>query len=100
LEPIFRALSGYIPYGGLSRLAGRVGLKVTTLSSWKRMLARDPAWRPSRDAYALPRRIFTDAQEARLLGRILGEYLYKGLFYCDEDFKIDALKFHQEIFND
>jgi hypothetical protein len=100
LEPIFRALSGYIPDGGLSRLAGRVGLKVTTLSCWKRMLARDPTWRPSRDAYALPHRIFTDAQEARLLGRIFCEYLYKGFFYCDEDFKIDALKFHQEIFND
>jgi hypothetical protein len=61
------------------------------------MLAQNPDWRPSRRAYAGPRRIFTDAQEDQLINQIVTIYLAKGLFYCDEDFKLDARRFYQEL---
>jgi hypothetical protein len=63
-------------------------------------MQRDPNWRPSRRAYAGPQRIFTDAQEDELTGRIRARYLDEGLYYCDDDFRIDALQFYEEIRQD
>jgi hypothetical protein len=77
-----------------------VRISDSTLSSWRRQLQRDPSWPPSRRAYAGPRRIFTDAQEDELIRRVRAEYLDRGLYYCDEDFKLDALRFYEEIRQD
>jgi hypothetical protein len=69
----------------------------STLSSWRTRLRKTPDWRPSRRAYALPRRIFTGDQEDQLVTRIKTRYLEDNLFYCDEDLKLDALHFYEEI---
>jgi hypothetical protein len=63
LEPIFRALSGTIPFGRLSTLSQAVRISDSTLSHWKKLLKVDPSWNPSRRAYAATRRIFTGLQE-------------------------------------
>jgi hypothetical protein len=81
----------------MAELSRRTHIGESTLCAWKRKLGTNPAWRPSRRAYALPRRIFTDEQEDRLVDRIVTDYLSKGLFYCDEDFKLDARRFYDEI---
>jgi hypothetical protein len=97
LEPIFRALSGTVPFGGLSKLSQSTHISDSTLSQWKTKLHADPTWRPSRLAYAMPRRIFTDDQEDILVERIRMTYLDRGLYYCDEDFRHDAFRFYEEI---
>jgi hypothetical protein len=35
LEPIFQALRGYIPFGGLAQLSRRINIAESTLSTWK-----------------------------------------------------------------
>ena len=99
LEPIFRALSGNVPFGGLSKLSQSTHIPDSTLSQWKKTLHLDPSWRPSRRAYAMPRRIFTDEQEDILVDRIRRMYLDQALYYCDEDFRHDALRFYEELRN-
>jgi hypothetical protein len=61
------------------------------------MLHTDPSWRPSRRAYGIPRRIFSDDQEEILVERIRTAYLDRGLYYCDEDFRHDAFRFYEEV---
>jgi hypothetical protein len=100
LDFIFRALSDDIPFGGLSLLAKRMQISNSTLSTWRHQVQRDPNWRPSRRAYGIPRRIFSDAQEDELIRRIRMEFLDKGLYFCDEDFRIEAFRFYEEIRQD
>jgi hypothetical protein len=64
-----------------------------TLSTWRQKVQGDPAWPPSRRADAAPQRIFTDAQEEQLMQKIRTEFLDKGLYFCDEDFRIDVFRF-------
>jgi hypothetical protein len=97
LEPVFRALSGAIPFGGLTKLSLATNIRDSTLSSWKKKLESDQSWRPSRLAYRQPHRIFSDAQEDGLIRRIRTRFLDRGYYYCDEDFRLDALKFYEEI---
>jgi hypothetical protein len=97
LEPIFRALREYMLFAGLESLSRATHISESTLSSWRTKLRKTPDWRPSRRAYALPRRIFTDGQEEQLAERIKMRYLRENLFDCDEDFKLDALHFCGEI---
>jgi hypothetical protein len=54
LEPIFAALSGTVPFGGLSKLSQAVHISDSTLSHWKKLPKVDPSWRPSRRASAHP----------------------------------------------
>jgi hypothetical protein len=63
---------------------------------WRRNLAMNPQWRPSRDAYSRKNIIFTDFEEFLLLSRIQTNFLSKSLYYYDDDFKVDALTFYQE----
>jgi hypothetical protein len=97
LEPIFRALAGDVPFSGLSKLSQALRISDSTLFNWKKNLRTNPSWRPSRRAYAIPRRIFTEEQEDILVQRIRTSYLDHGLYYCDEDFRHDALRFYEEI---
>jgi hypothetical protein len=97
LDPIFRALSGTIPFGGLTKLSLATNICDSTLSSWKKKLEFDQSWHPSRPAYRRSRRIFTDAEEDELIRRIRTRFLDRGYYYCDEDFRLDALNFYEEI---
>jgi hypothetical protein len=98
LEPIFAVLLDHpdVP-GFMMTLATRINVHRSTLSTWKRNLLEDPTWRPRREHYSLVQRIFTDLQELELSDRIATKYIDRGLFYSDADFKIDALRFYQEI---
>jgi hypothetical protein len=60
---VFPALQTDVPFGGLALLSKRVHITRPTLSTWRQKVQGDPAWRPSRRAYAAPQRIFTDSQE-------------------------------------
>jgi hypothetical protein len=42
-------------------------------------------------------RIFTDTEELLLMLQIPENYTDKGLYESDEDFKLDALRFHQQL---
>jgi hypothetical protein len=55
LEPIFRSLSGTVPFGGLSKLSQVVHINDSALSHWTKLLKVDPSWRPPRRADAAPR---------------------------------------------
>jgi hypothetical protein len=90
LEPICQALCGDIPYGGLSKLLQAIHISDSTLSHWKKMLMVNSSWRPSRRASAMPRRIFSDEQEDQLIARIRRKNLDNGLYYCDEDFRLNS----------
>jgi hypothetical protein len=97
LEPIFRALSGTIPFGGLTKLSLATNIRHSTFSSWKKKLEFDQSWCPSRAAYRRPHRILTDAEEDELIRRIRTGFLDRGYDYCDEDFRLDAMNFYEEI---
>jgi hypothetical protein len=64
---------------------------------WKTMLQADLRWRSFRGAYATPRRIVMDEQEDILVQRIRKVDVDRGLCYCDEDFRLDAFRFSEEI---
>jgi hypothetical protein len=97
LEPVFHALLTDIPFGGLTKLSRATNIRDSTLFSWKKNLEQRPSWRPSRRAYGASRRIFSDAQEDELTRRIRTKFLDRGFYYCDEDFRLDALHFYEEI---
>lgn len=100
LDFVFRALCDEIPFGGLSLLSKQTRISDSTLSTWRRQLQKDPNWRPSRRAYAAPQRIFTDAEEDALVLKIRADFLDKGLYFCDEDFRLEAARFYEQIRQD
>jgi hypothetical protein len=81
----------------MTALAKRTKIGKSTLSTWKHNLLSDPTWRPKREHYGEAHQIFTREQEIELSTRIATNYIDKGLFYSDTEFKIDALRFHKEI---
>jgi hypothetical protein len=95
LHRVFTALQAPIPRGGLTFLSemSKVPIPVSTLQSWKTAVRKDPTWRPSCEAYKGSKRAFTDLEEERLVASIRANYLDKGLYYSDQDFKEDALQF-------
>jgi hypothetical protein len=97
LEAIFGALSGTVPFSGLSKPSRAVHISDSTWSHWKKLLKVDPPWRPSRRAHAAVRRIFTDLQEKALLRRIEPTYLDRGRYEYDENFRHYAMSFYKEI---
>jgi hypothetical protein len=99
LEYIFEALSppSSIPYGGLTHLARLSGIPRTTLDTWRTKMQIDPHWRPSADHYAEAHQAFTPDQELRLTQEIQARFLQQGLYYSDQDFRHDALRFHQRL---
>jgi hypothetical protein len=97
LESIFRSLAQPHPRGGVAALSEVTGVADSTLRTWEKKVRKDPHWRPSRQAYAIPQRIFTDEEEQTLLDYVIANYLDKGLYYSDSDFKLDCLKFYYKI---
>jgi hypothetical protein len=90
LECIFSALRTDISFGGLFLLSKQTHINELTLSTWRKNLRNDVGWRPSRRSCARAQCIFTDAQEQERIRKLRAEFLDKGLYYCDEDFRIDA----------
>jgi hypothetical protein len=98
LEPIFSILLDPPNVRGfLTALAKRTNICRQTLARWRHSLLHDPTWRPRRDHYGDGHRTFTYLQERELPDRIETNYIDKGLFYSDAEFKIDVLRFHYEI---
>jgi hypothetical protein len=97
LEGIFIALSYPMAYGALTLLSRVAHISKSTFGTRKRKLRDDPTWRSSYPAYGDAHRLFADEQEAELRMRISRDYLNPGLYYCDEDFKRDAILFFQEF---
>jgi hypothetical protein len=99
LESIFKALSpmDVIPHGGLTQLAHLSHIPRTTLETWRTNLRSDPDWRPSCAHYSLNNQVFTSSQECRFVREIQARFLQHGLYYSDEDFRFDALAFHQRL---
>jgi hypothetical protein len=100
LEPIFRAIQNPVPTGGLAALAKRDDIPGSTLRTWKARLEEDRDWRPSHEAYSYAQKVFTIGEELRLVTYIQEHYLSKGLYYSDEDFRIDALAFVQNLLSE
>jgi hypothetical protein len=98
LQWVFQGLAGgtcEVPRGGIAALSKATGIPDSTLDTWKRRLADDPSWRPTRKAYVYRKRIFSDFEEDLLLEQINKNFLSKGYYYSDQDFKLDALRFYQ-----
>jgi hypothetical protein len=58
LDRVFQALAAQgrpIPRGGIPMMATTTGIPVSTLRSWKSLLAGNPLWRPMTAAYWLAR---------------------------------------------
>jgi hypothetical protein len=64
-----------IPFGGLAVLSRRVHISRPTPSTWRQKVEGYPAWRSSRRAYAVPQRIFMDAQEEQFIHKTGPEFL-------------------------
>jgi hypothetical protein len=97
LEPIFNALRTDIPYGGLTALSKMAHISDATLFQWKKNLQENPFWRPRREAYGKSRCAMPREAELILAGRIIKTYLDPGLFFCDQDFRLEALQFYKEL---
>lgn len=99
LERIFGALAiPRLPRGYITALARRHNLNRRTLNDWHVMLIKDQTWRPNPSVHLIARnRAFTDVEEAELMRRIKTNYLDHGLFYSDQDFKEDAVRYYAEI---
>jgi hypothetical protein len=100
MEPVFRALLGYIPPNGLRALSKAANTPFDTLRTWRHNLSVDDKWRPSHEAYRKAQRTFTDEEENRLVHLIRVNYLDNGLYYSDQDFKQDALQFRQMLISE
>jgi hypothetical protein len=85
-----------IPRRGISAILKVARVPDSKVDKWKRELALSPRWRPSREVYARTKRIFKDFEEFLLVTCIQTNFLTKRLYYCDKDFKLDALQVHQE----
>lgn len=83
--------------GFMEKLADKTGIRRSTLSTWKVNLMRNRDWRPRRYNYSLARRVLTDEQETELAQWIAAEYIDQGYLYTDADFKIDVLRYFQQI---
>jgi hypothetical protein len=98
LEPIFSILLDPPNASGfLTALAQRTNIRRQTLATWKHSLLHDPTPGPTRDHDGEGHRNFTYLQESELIDRIETNYVDKGLFDSDAEFKIDVLRFHHEI---
>jgi hypothetical protein len=96
IEWVFVALSKppvLVPHGVMKQISVNTGIPDSILRRWRNKLQLRPNWRPTREIYRQTNRTFTDEEEAQLLSEIQENYIDKGLYYCDEDFKIDALRF-------
>lgn len=89
--------SNRLRFGDQKVLSDITGVPTSTLSTWKRKLQDNKDWVPSRDNYGQHLKIFTDEQEAELMRQIRSNYLDQGLFYSDQDFRYDAIKFYNAI---
>jgi hypothetical protein len=78
----------------LTALAKRTNICRQTPATRAQKLWRDREWRPTREHYGEGHRTFTPLQERELIDRIETNYIDKGLFYSDAEFKIDVLRFH------
>jgi hypothetical protein len=81
----------------MSQLSKIVGVMRRTLSNWRKKLQLQTGWRPSRRADAEGKRIFNNGEEDELVSKITTEFPGRNLFYCDGDFKVDALAFATEL---
>ena len=98
LEPVFRMLLDHPQVTGfMERLSAKTAIHRSTLSSWRLNLLRDREWRPKRCHYSLARRVLNDEQETQLAELIAAEYIDQGYLYTDADFKVDALRYFQQI---
>jgi hypothetical protein len=94
LEPIFRILQiSRRVTGFMDALARKTLISGFTLSTWKANLLANPSWCPMRIHCSCAQRTFTDEQKHELVTSIAVNYIGKGLFYSDPNFKIDATRF-------
>jgi hypothetical protein len=75
------------------QISTNTGIAGSTLRRWRNKLQLNQNWRPTREAYYHPRWILTDDEEAQLLSEVKANYINKGLYYSDQNFNTDALRF-------
>jgi hypothetical protein len=69
LEPVFTILSQpALPDGFIKVLAKKMRVPKPTIANWRRLLLRDPTWRPG-SGYGHGRRLLTDEEENGLTNR-------------------------------
>jgi DNA-binding transcriptional MerR regulator len=75
LEPVFNILSQPdVPYGLINALVKKMNVPKPTIKTWRRLLLRDPAWRPG-SGYGKGRRLFTDEEEMQLAATIRRDFI-------------------------
>lgn len=96
-ETVFLALAEpLLPRGYVATLSRTTGLKERRLYGWRSKLREDKNWRPFVCHYGQHRRHFTPTEEQEIIAKIKIDWLDKGLFYSDQDFRVDMQVFYQE----
>jgi hypothetical protein len=75
LEPVFNILSQpALPYGLIKALAKKMKVPRPTIADWRRLLLRDPGWRPG-SGYGHGRRLLTDEEEMFIAETIRRDFI-------------------------
>jgi hypothetical protein len=98
LEPFFVAMTDpAMPQGAKMRIAVMTKTPYTTVTTWGKVLKVGPTWRPSREAYKAPQRVFIDEEDNELMLRVQFKYLKHNLLFTDELFQKEALELRRDV---
>ena len=77
--------------GDLQKVSSETGIPYSTISRWHQQLAKNTKFNPLNRKWGEHKRIFTDYEEDSIADFILENYIKKGLYFTDDDFREIAL---------